>query len=143
MKKYLLALTLICTASEMLLAQLTSKSNYAALPLVEELFNMGNGIVLAHVVKVDTYWNEERTRKYGHYTLEVVESSNSGIPAQIVMVKELSYVEENNEVASSAAIPLGTEIITMLTAIPRGWECGYTPRHAYAPAFYDEITTTN
>jgi len=131
----MLALALIYSATGLLIAQLTMKNEGFKSSSLKELLDMNHGVVNARIVGVEVYWNEEHTMCYNHYTLEVLDSTNDELPGEIVLVTEAQ--EGGSQLSSSGSEPfqMGDELQACLSPIPRDWECGYTPRHAYTALY--------
>lgn len=99
---------------------------------VEEISAASRSIVKGKVISSETVWNEEKTLAYTHYTLRVMNYIKGKTAQEIVLVAEAA---DRNNPECTFIVPLvkGTEIIACLDRVPKHWECGYTPRHAYAP----------
>jgi len=135
MKKYLFALALIYSATGCVIAQLTISNDNFKSSSLSELMESSAGIVNARVVGMEIYWNEEHTQCYNHYTLEVITSSNDELPQRMVLVTEAHEGNIQQAISGSEHFRIGDEVYASLTQIPRDWECGYTPRHAYSALF--------
>jgi hypothetical protein len=135
MKKYLLALALIYSATGLLIAQLTMKNEGFKSSSLKELLDMNHGVVNARIVGVEVYWNEEHTMCYNHYTLEVLDSSNDELPGEIVLVTKAQEGGSQLSSSGSESFQIGDELHACLSHIPRDWECGYTPRHAFTALY--------
>ncbi len=135
MKKYLLAVALFYSVSEALFAQLTAVSEGFATASITDVIESSSGAVSARIVGMEVYWNEEHTLCYNHYTLEVLGSSNEDLPKKIVLVAEVSNPSGHQVSADNSSFEVGSEVFAYLSKIPRNWECGYTPKHAYSALF--------
>lgn len=132
MKKYLLTVALIYSVTGFLFAQLTTKNDVFKVSPLTDVIESNNGVVSGRIIGVDVYWNEERTLCYNHYTVEVISSSNKALPGKIVLVTEASKRNDVQVEAGSGNFQVGNEVFAYLAKIPRNWECGYTPKHAYS-----------
>ena len=126
---YLIALM---TTSGLFAQSSITVCNYA-LATMQEMITDSKGIVKARVTAVETYWNEEHTRCYSLYQLRVINTLKGKLPATIVLVTEVAGPDTEARCSNIIGLHVGKEIIACLDRIPADWECGYTPRHAYAP----------
>ena len=105
--------------------------NYA-LATMQQMITDSKGIVKGRVTAVETYWNEEHTRCYRHHHVSVSRTLKGKMPATIVLVTEVAAPHIEARCSNVIGLQVGNEIIVFLDRIPADWECGYTPRHAYA-----------
>lgn len=60
------------------------------------------------------------------------ETIKGKLPKRIVVVEEIQANQQASIDTRYRALAVGSEIMACFNRIPRDWECGYTPRHAYA-----------
>lgn len=133
MKKVFQTLLFLLAAANGIIAQSSiSICTYAFSPM-QEMIAESRAIVNARVIGVETYWNEEYTKCYNHYRLEVIQAMKGKLPEVVTLVIEVAGPDVDERCLVADGLELGTNMIACLDKIPSDWECGYTPRHAFAP----------
>ena len=139
MKNALFSLVLMLVAPMFLNAQLNAHlSDYELAPVYERIASC-HGVAKGRIVGMEIYWNQEHTQCYYHYTLEVEQAIKGKLPHSIVVIQEVLSTPTEMEHNSVSALPIGSELVAFFDRIPKDWECGYTPRHAYASVFTYEL----
>ncbi|MFN5620410.1 MAG: hypothetical protein ACK478_03835 [Flavobacteriales bacterium] len=135
MKNALFSLLFMLSTSLVLNAQLTASFNEVELTPLYDRIASSYGVANGRVVGVEIYWNQEHTRCYHHYTLEVQQAIKGKLPETIVVVEDCTSAYTSSPEGNVCGLQIGTELIAFFDRIPKDWECGYTPRHAYASVF--------
>ena len=139
MKNALFSLVLMLVAPMFLNAQLNAHlSDYELAPVYEHIASC-HGVAKGRIVGMEIYWNQEHTLCYYHYTLEVEQAIKGKLPHSIVVIQEVVSTPTEMEHNAAYAHPIGSELVAFFDRIPKDWECGYTPRHAYASVFNYEL----
>ena len=139
MKNALFSLVLMLVAPVFSNAQLNARlSDYDLAPVYERVAS-SHGVAKGRIVGMEIYWNQEHTLCYYHYTLEVEQAIKGKLPDSIVVIQQVAATPTEMEHNTASALPIGSELIAFFDRIPKDWECGYTPRHAYASVFNYEL----
>lgn len=140
MKNALLSLALMLTTTLSVIAQSDTNMNGFDLTPVIDRIATSYGVAKGRIIGIEVYWNQEQTRCYNHYTMEVEQAIKGKLPQRIVVVQECAGSNLSLQQETAELIPLGTELVAFFDRIPKDWECGYTPRHAYASVFNHQPT---
>ena len=135
MKNALLSLALLLTTTLSVIAQSDTNMNGFDLTPVIDRIATSYGVAKGRITGMEVYWNQEQTRCYNHYTIEVEQAIKGKLPQQIVVVQECATSNMSLQQETAAQMTVGSELIAFFDRIPKDWECGYTPRHAYASVF--------
>lgn len=122
-------------------AQLTAHVKEVELGPLYDYIASSHGVAKGRVVGMEVYWNQEGTRCYHHYTLEVQQAIKGKLPRLVVVVEDRTAAYTSSNTGDFNELHIGTELIAFFNHIPKGWECGYTPRHAYASVFNYALET--
>jgi hypothetical protein len=133
MKKIVASLILLLAVASGLIAQ--SSVSICNIPFspMQEMITESKAIVHARVLGVEIYWNEEHTKCYNHYRLLVIQAMKGKLPSTITVVTEIAGPDVDERCVADSGLNVGSNVIACLEKIPADWECGYTPRHAFAP----------
>ena len=140
MKNALFSFVLMLVLPMFLNAQLNARLSDFDLAPVYKRVASSQGVARGRIVGMEIYWNQEHTLCYYHYTLKVEQAIKGKLPHSIVVIQQVEgpQTEMGHEAGSSH--PIGSELVAFFDRIPKDWECGYTPRHAYASVFTYELT---
>lgn len=115
--------------------QIAQQAQHACIQIpagMNEMISESRGVVHARVLSSEVYYNQEQTLSYNHYVLQVIQVVKGKLPETITLVTENVQLS-GMDCPTLGHLPQGAEIIACLERIPSNWECGYTPRFAYAP----------
>ena len=106
--------------------------NMAKLPM-EQLIQQSNAIAHVRVLQENSFWNEKHSMIFTHYRLEVLQTMKGILDNQITLVVEGGRAQGMLiDYQDRIDLQPGAEMVVMLTAVPKYWECGVLPQNAYA-----------
>jgi hypothetical protein len=106
--------------------------NMVKLPM-QQMVEQSQAIAHVRVLHETAFWNEKRNMIFTYYQLEVIQTLKGELNNQITLLVEGGRAEGIQlDYQDRIDLQPGAEIVAMLSAVPRHWDCGDLQGQVYA-----------